>query len=125
MGPALTFALREALFALSAIEDEVVGASRRSRLPDVLEERMLADPRHWTHYHPGDLHAQRLARRFSYNDRLRYYWPEPAVRAAQEQLLSNLDRTGIPLPLLSQYLPDQYARVRAGSLVLRVTSARP
>jgi len=31
-------------------------------------------------------------------------------------LLANLDRTGIPLPLISQFLPVQYDRIRAGEL---------
>lgn len=34
-------------------------------------------------------------------------------------LLHNLDREGIPLALLSQYLPTQYQRVRSGQLPLR------
>ena len=44
VGPGLTFALREALFALAAIEDELVPAAERSRLLEVVEERMLAEP---------------------------------------------------------------------------------
>jgi D-tagatose-1,6-bisphosphate aldolase subunit GatZ/KbaZ len=47
---------------------------------------------------------------------MRYYWPDPQIGAAQERLMANLGRTGIPLPLLSAHLPDQYVRVRAGSL---------
>ena len=31
-------------------------------------------------------------------------------------LLDNLDRVGIPLPLISQFLPLQYERLRAGRL---------
>jgi D-tagatose-1,6-bisphosphate aldolase subunit GatZ/KbaZ len=116
VGPALTFALREALFALSAIEDELLGQEERSGLPEVLEERMLADTGHWRDYYPGSPRAQRVARRYSYSDRLRYYWPDPAVSFAQERLLENLERESIPLPLLSQHLPRQYARVRAGAL---------
>ena len=40
VGPGLTFALREALFALAAIEHELV-AGRRSQLREVIESRML------------------------------------------------------------------------------------
>jgi len=58
-----------------------------------------------------------LARRYSYSDRLRYYWPDPAIVAAHERLLANLRRTGISLPMLSAHLPEQYARIRAGDLV--------
>lgn len=116
VGPGLTFALREALFALAAIEAELVDDAARSHLPDVVEQRMLAEPGYWQGYYGGDATAQRIARRYSYSDRLRYYWPDPAIDAACATLYANLDRTGIPEPLLSQYLPAQYARVRAGAL---------
>jgi D-tagatose-1,6-bisphosphate aldolase subunit GatZ/KbaZ len=117
VGPGLTFALREALFALAAIEDELVPTDQRSHLVDVIDQVMLAEPKWWDGYYEGDERATALARRYSYSDRLRYYWPEPAIVAAHEQLLANLRRTGIPLPMLSAYLPEQYARIRAGELV--------
>ena len=41
-----------------------------------------------------------------------------APHAAAEALLHNLDAAGIPMALLSQYLPTQYARVHAGCLPL-------
>ena len=116
VGPALTFALREAMFALSAIEGELLDAAERSRLPEVIDERMCANPEQWRDYYGGNSEQQRLARRYSYSDRLRYYWPDPAVAEAQKRLLSNLERVAIPLPLLSLHMPRQYARVRAGEL---------
>jgi D-tagatose-1,6-bisphosphate aldolase subunit GatZ/KbaZ len=119
VGPGLTFALREALFALAAIEDETVPADRRSRLRDVLEETMLADPTWWQGYYEGTEDEQRLARRYSYSDRSRYYWPTPELTTATERLLDNLEEHPVPLPLLSQHLPDQYRRVRSGQLPLQ------
>ncbi|MGK5738725.1 D-tagatose-bisphosphate aldolase, class II, non-catalytic subunit [Micromonospora sp. URMC 103] len=116
VGPGLTFALREALFALAAIEAELVPEQDRSHLPEVVEQRMLAEPGHWARYYTGDAAEQRLARRYSYSDRMRYYWPDPEIQAAERRLLSNLTERTIPLPLLSQYLPDQYQRVRDGIL---------
>lgn len=115
VGPGLTFALREGLFALSHIEDELV-ADGRSGLRDVIEERMLAEPAQWASYYTGAPDEQRLARRFSYSDRVRYYWPDEAIKASRERLLANLGAREIPLPLLSQYLPAQYERVRSGRL---------
>jgi D-tagatose-1,6-bisphosphate aldolase subunit GatZ/KbaZ len=116
VGPGLTFALREALFALAAIEDQLIPEGERSRLLDVIEERMLAEPATWERYYEGDAAEQRLARRFSFSDRMRYSLPDPAIEAARRRLFANLERTGIPEPLLSQYLPAQYARVRRGRL---------
>ncbi len=116
VGPALTFAMREALFALSLIEAELVAPQDRSGLVDVVERRMLAEPGHWQSYYEGDPVAQRTARRYSYSDRLRYYWADDDVETARRTLLANLDRTGIPLPLVSQFLPAQYERIRSGGL---------
>lgn len=119
VGPGLTFALREALFALAAIEEELVPAGERSGLPEVVERRMLADPALWESYYPGSPAEQRLARRYSYSDRLRYFWPDPEIVQAQSRLFDNLAAVDLPLPLLSAHLPLQYARVRRGELPLR------
>lgn len=116
VGPGLTFALREALFALATIEDELIEDRDRSHLPQVVEQQMLADPAQWAKYYTGDAAEQRLARRYSYSDRMRYYWPDPSIQAAERRLLDNLAGRDIPLPLLSQHLPDQYSRVRNGTL---------
>src|SRR4051794_17791519 len=101
VGPALTFAMREALFALAHIEPELDARPSRSNLIEVIERRMLADPSYWQgYYSDADPLAQRTARRYSYSDRLRYYWAVEEVDAARQTLLANLDRTGIPLPLI-------------------------
>ena len=116
VGPGLTFAMREALFALEEIERELVPEEDRSYLAEVIERQMLAKPDYWAGYYDGSPTEQRIARRFSYSDRLRYYWPDPAVVRAEERLYANLSGRAIPLPLISQFLPDQYLRVREGSL---------
>ncbi|WP_375387533.1 D-tagatose-bisphosphate aldolase, class II, non-catalytic subunit [uncultured Amnibacterium sp.] len=116
VGPGLTFALREGLFALAAIEDQLVPEADRSRLLDVIEQRMLAEPATWRRYYEGTEDEQRIARRFSYSDRLRYSLPDPEIEAAVAALLANLTAAGIPEPLISQYLPEQYGRLRRGAL---------
>jgi D-tagatose-1,6-bisphosphate aldolase subunit GatZ/KbaZ len=116
VGPGLTFALREGLFALAAIEDQLVPDGERSHVIDEIEHVMLADPDRWERYYEGNADEQRIARRFSYSDRMRYYLPDPAIVAAVDRLLDNLSRTGVPEPLISQYLPEQYLRVRRGDL---------
>ncbi|HDR8918556.1 TPA: D-tagatose-bisphosphate aldolase, class II, non-catalytic subunit [Burkholderia vietnamiensis] len=117
VGPALTFALREALFALSFIEDALIGdVALRSRLRDVVDAAMRAQPEHWAPYYRGDEAEQRLARQFGYSDRIRYYWLQPAVAAAVEQLFDNLARQPVPETLVAQWLPDVYAACRAGVL---------
>jgi D-tagatose-1,6-bisphosphate aldolase subunit GatZ/KbaZ len=116
VGPALTFAMREALFALAAIEVELVAEGERSELLSVVEHRMQEDPGYWERYYPGGPAARRLLRRYSYSDRIRYYWSYPDVEDAQRRLFSNLAAQEIPQTLLSQYLPRQYERVRHGKL---------
>lgn len=116
VGPALTFALREALFSLAAIEEELLPAKACSGLRHVLESVMLDRPEYWqSHYH-GDGNARRLARGYSYSDRVRYYWPDSQIDEAFERLVRNLADDPIPLPLISQYLPLQYIKVREGDL---------
>ena len=116
VGPAATFALREGLLALCQIEDELVAPERSSRLMQVLDEVMLAKPEHWRKHYPGSSDEQRVMRRYGLSDRCRYYWGEAPVAAAVEQLFANLDAIEIPLPLLSQHLPEQYLDVLQGQL---------
>jgi len=116
VGPALTFAMREALFAVAAIEDELVQEGERSELRSVVEHRMQEEPGYWEGYYPGGPAARRLLRRYSYSDRIRYYWSYPEVEGARERLFSNLAARKIPETLLSQYLPRQYELVRRGEL---------
>lgn len=114
VGPGVTFALREALWALDAIESETVPAERRARLREVTLERMRAEPKNWQKYYhaSGDALTQQL--QYSLSDRIRYYWPDAEITAAQTRLFANL-RDAVPsLPLVSQYLPLAYAAVRAG-----------
>jgi D-tagatose-1,6-bisphosphate aldolase subunit GatZ/KbaZ len=118
VGPGLTYALREAMFALAAIEDIVIAPDRRSNLREVIEQRMLAEPGHWDGYYLGDEESQAFARTYSYSDRMRYYWSKFDVYRAQERLLDNLSGVELPLPLLSQYLPVQYLRIRNNVLSL-------
>ena len=122
VGPWLTFAYREAIFALSMLEREWFGQCKGVRLSQVreaLEAAMLRNPAHWKAYYPAQEPHGHFARQFSYSDRCRYYWPEPSVQKEVDQLLANLSTDTIPLNVMSQYLPDQYEAVRAGSVVPR------
>lgn len=117
VGPALTFALREALQALAAIETELIPAESSSHLMDVLERVMLEEPRHWQSHYTGDDKTVRLLRRYSYSDRVRYYWTHPQIKQTVEALLANLRTVAIPETMLSGFMPDAYEAVRAGRLL--------
>jgi len=118
VGPGVTFALREALWALDAIEAETVPADRRSGLRIVALDRMRADPANWQKYYHATGDALTLQLQYSLSDRIRYYWPDAAIAAAQARLFDNLRATIPSLPLVSQYLPLAYAAVRAGDFSL-------
>jgi len=104
VGPGLTFAYREAVFGLSYIEDELFGVEA-SGIRRVLDEAMLADPGYWQPFYPSEPVAAAHARRFSRSDRSRYYWPVPSVQRSVAELQENLQRTGLPGELVSQFLP--------------------
>ncbi len=116
VGPALTFAMRETLYALSGIENELIPSPGRARLVETMEEVMVAHPADWQKYYGGTPGEQRFLRRYSYSDRLRYYWKFPEVEAAVTRLVHNLEKTSVPETLLSQHCPRQYELVRAGKL---------
>lgn len=117
VGPALTFAMREAVFSLAHVEEEWLGG--RGTVPSgvraALERAMMGQPGHWGKYYRGDDAARRLRRAFSFSDRIRYYWPVPEVQGALSRLLANLAERPAPLTLLSQYLPWAFEAVRSGA----------
>lgn len=119
VGPALTFAKREALFLLSYIENELLrdeASVQLSNLVEVLDKVMIQSPEHWAKYYDGNEKEIELARKFSFSDRSRYYWAVPEVRVAVGRLLENLKSIEIPLTLLSQFMPIQYGKIRKGLL---------
>ena len=113
VGPGVTFAMREALEALEGIESQLIPAEQRSKLSDVIERTMLNHPDNWAPYYSGTAGEQKLLRRYSYSDRVRYYWNDPAIAAAVRQLVVNLSSCAIPESMLSLYLPNQYWNLRA------------
>ncbi|MBR0150332.1 MAG: class II D-tagatose-bisphosphate aldolase, non-catalytic subunit [Synergistaceae bacterium] len=124
VGPALTFSLREGLFALSMIERELVPENLRANFIETLEAVMLANPANWQkHYHGSD-EDKRIARKYSYSDRCRYYFSLPEIKATIAKLFANIDSLpgGIPAGMLSQYMPRQYKRVRDGELSLKASA---
>ncbi len=120
VGPGATFALREALWALADIQQdlqsEVSASSKATSLKQAALDAMRHDPKYWKPYYKNSdtLH---LDLQYSLSDRIRYYWNVPSVQNAVDVLFTELSQRAIPLTLLSQHMPDQYAAVRAGSLV--------
>jgi len=114
VGPGVTFALREVFWALSDIADEL-DLMPEGSLKVGLLAAMRRDPKYWQAYYP-DADRQQFDLQFSLSDRIRYYWSTPEVARLCALLLDRLAARGIPLTLISQYLPLQYAAIRDGRL---------
>jgi D-tagatose-1,6-bisphosphate aldolase subunit GatZ/KbaZ len=119
VGPGLTYAMRQALFALAAIEQECLPPAECSGLRELVESAMLARPEFWQKHYSGNPDEQRRLRVHSYSDRIRYYWTQEDVRRAVDRLIMNFEGRKIDETLLSDYLPFQYGRVRAGLVINR------
>jgi D-tagatose-1,6-bisphosphate aldolase subunit GatZ/KbaZ len=120
VGPWLTFAYREAIFALSHVERETSGRRRGvelSQVREALHAEMLCNPEYWESYYKGTDAEVALARAYSFSDRSRYYWHLPAVQRQLSILLRNLSSSPLPATLLSQYLPVEYEALRNGEIV--------
>jgi D-tagatose-bisphosphate aldolase class II non-catalytic subunit len=113
VGPGLTFALREALYGLDAINRVLMPSTGTPSLPEVMESVMLDMPQHWAGHYGGTSAEQKLQRHYSYSDRIRYYWPDKRADAAVEQLFAQLPAI-IPETLISQHLGRIYPDVVAG-----------
>lgn len=118
VGPGLTFALREALWALDSIERELIPPECRANLRQVTLARMHAEPANWAKYYDREGAALDLQLQYSLSDRIRYYWPDPAIAEAQDKLFANLRESMPPLALVSQYLPIAFDAYRAGRATL-------
>lgn len=116
VGPGLTFALREALYGLDAIAGVLVDDYASGALPDAMEQLMVAQPDDWQNYYSGSENERRLARHFSYSDRIRYYWGRAEAQTAVDQMMAALGSREIPETLISQYLPRCYEGAASGQI---------
>jgi len=124
VGPWLTYAYREVIFALAMMEKEIWASHKTmtlSGLIETIERRMIANPVFWRDHYHGSEGELSLKRKYSYSDRLRYYWPDPEISASLERLMNNFSALKIPEGLLSQYLPLQYEAIVQG----RCTNSAP
>ena len=118
VGPGLTYAMREALFALAYMEDMILHGKddEKSDFINVLEKAMMDDPKNWQKHYHGNADELWFKRKFSFSDRSRYYMPVESVKAAKDKLIANLRKYGISLAVLSQFMPIQYTKVRCNEL---------
>jgi D-tagatose-1,6-bisphosphate aldolase subunit GatZ/KbaZ len=118
VGPALSYAYREALFSLAKMEKELsFKIASLSNLEETAEKVMLeSSPNYWVKYYHGTEEEKRFARKFSLSDRIRYYWPHKQLAAAVDKLFNNLSSIDIPFTLVSQYMPHLSMSFREGTV---------
>ena len=121
VGPALTFAYRQAVYGL----DMALGVTGKSvGLMETMTRVMQAQPKFWQGHYPTD---DRYALHFGYADRIRYYWPDPAVQSSITQLQENIDAAAIPDPVLQQFFAPsvlERAELLSGSQFTRLVHAQ-
>ena len=83
---------------------------------------MLENPSNWQKHYRGSDEEMRLARKYSYSDRCRYYFSLPEIKASISKLFSNIDSVEVPAGMLRQYMPVQYRKVRDGLLEMKASS---
>ena len=122
VGPELTYAYREAVFAMAAIEDRLV-RSERSDIVSVLEHAMDENNAHWLNYveKTGNMRIDRL---YGFSDRVRYYWPDPRIGAAIGRLAANIDRQAVHPGLISQFAGGMIAESRNVSLSRKIIASK-
>jgi D-tagatose-1,6-bisphosphate aldolase subunit GatZ/KbaZ len=115
VGPGLTFAMREALWALDAIDQEWTPVDARARLRDTVLARMRDNPKYWERYYHGQGKSLGIDLQYSLSDRVRYYWPDAQIESARVKLFENLRRNPPPISLISQHLPLALQALRQGT----------
>jgi D-tagatose-bisphosphate aldolase class II non-catalytic subunit len=131
VGPELTAAYREAVVAMSCIEDRLPIAVK-SNIMAVIVKVMDANPKYWQGYIAGDARIE-LMKIYGLSDRIRYYWPNSAIQGALKILHANIDGASGEIGLIAQFanLPEQrilplsqeIIQARVGAVVNKYLSA--
>lgn len=103
VGPALTFAYRQAVYGLGQLATFLFPGSERQTLISAMESLMREHDQYWTSHYSGDPESIHQLLHFSYADRIRYYWGQDQARSALEQLFACLPAKAPMAPVLEQF----------------------
>lgn len=123
VGPALTYGFREAAFELNLMENELLKYNANlelSKFREILEFNMVKNNGYWKNHYSGTQEKIKFDRIYGLSDRCRYYLPIEEVNYSLEKMIDNLKQVDIPLTLVSQYMHNQYKKIRSGKLELTV-----
>ncbi len=118
VGPALTFALREALFSLESMERTLYAFAPQggySNFSAIMEQSLMQEPKYWKKYYHGTEQEIAYARKYSLSDRCRYYLEDSEIISAISRLITNINSASLPFGLISQFFPNQKERVLANN----------
>jgi D-tagatose-1,6-bisphosphate aldolase subunit GatZ/KbaZ len=113
VGPALTFAYREALYALDQLR------SPKGTLQAIMETVMRRDPSQWHGHYTGHEDALFEQRHFGLADRIRYYWPHPDAQTAVADLKAAFEGMIHDKALVTVFAPavlDRAEELRGGQV---------
>ncbi len=102
VGPELTFAWREALYAMDMINNESLSPVK-TEVRKFVEEKMIEAPNYWKSYYSGTEQELAFKRVYSLSDRIRYYWSNPDIAAKIKAGMPVLQES-LSYSLVSQYL---------------------
>jgi D-tagatose-1,6-bisphosphate aldolase subunit GatZ/KbaZ len=131
VGPELTFAFRQAVFAMERLA-QLAGVP--SGVEPALRVAMMADPKDWRAYVEAGPEEGRMML-YGLSDRVRYYWPKPEVQAAVRALFDGLRAADLAPGLVAQVtggmvgpvdpagLPETITRRMVGEVVARYRRA--
>lgn len=109
VGPELTFAYREGLFDLEAMERELE-LEKYSNFTEILDAVMSQKPETWKNHYHGTEKEKAFKRKYSYSDRSRYVMNDESVVLAKDHLIKNTQ--SLPMPLVSQWMHEAYLEMR-------------
>ena len=91
VGPALTFAYRQAIYALDQFAADFGYTPKDTpRVPQIMAQIMQADPKNWRKHYPEAAENLSHLLHYSYADRIRYYWPHHLAQQRLAQLFAAL-----------------------------------
>lgn len=122
VGPAITYAMREALANMCEIERIFINDNARSHFKEILDSVMQAYPKYWEKYYGGADNEKRIQRKFSFLDRSRYYMADQSVRNALKRLEDNINKLDMNPGIIHQYFRNQYDRLYCNNIECNFSS---
>lgn len=121
VGPALTFAFREAVFMLNILEKELMNYknlnAQFSHFIDILVKTMQDEPEHWNCYYKDYAKNEiDVLIRYGFSDRCRYYFDKKTVKESFLKLINNINNNYVPQFLVSQFFNEYYIKMKEDNI---------